>query len=66
MYVHNVCMYPHEHHHFLLLFLQVINPHVRYAPDPLKPETKINGVAIILKELLTALDDRGITHPSEI
>ena len=45
--------------------MQVINPSIKYAPDPSMPDSKIDGIAIILKEFLTALDNRGISHPTE-
>lgn len=40
-------------------------PKLKYAPDPSMPDSKIDDIAINLKEFLTALDSRGISHPSE-
>lgn len=45
--------------------MQVINPSVRFAPNPDRPDVKIDGVAVILKEFLAALEERGISHPPE-
>ena len=57
---------------FISQLLQVINPSIKYAPDPSMPDSKIDGIAINLKEFLTALDSRGINitsirkeHPKE-
>ena len=50
---------------FLSQLLQVINQNIKYAPDPLMPDSKTDGIAMNLKEFLTALDSRGISHPSE-
>ena len=50
---------------FISQLLQVINPSIKYAPDPSMPDSKIDGIAIDLKEFLTALNSRGISHPSE-
>jgi len=51
---------------FISQLLQVINPSIKYAPDPSMPDSKIDGIAINLKEFLTALSTSiRKEHPKE-